>query len=426
MKITDIVFKEYEDVKVLEGFNTKAMPKKPKWHLQVLAWCLSFPETLSVRAKVQKHRMEGLEGPYIMLCNHNSFIDFKVATKAVFPRRSNYIVAIDGFIGREDLMIKVGCFMKRKFESDIMIVRQIKHSLYKNKVICQIYPEARYSLVGTQSVLPDSLGKLAKMMKVPVVTLISHGHHLRQPFWNLKKRKIRTTTDMTQILTKEDLSKLSVEEINARIKEAFVYDDYQYQLDNKIAVKEPFRAEGLHKPLYMCPHCGQEHVMTSKGTKIWCTNCHETYEMDIYGRLSNQNNTIFSHIPDWFEWQRTKVHEEILSGAYQVELKVQVDLLQNSDGFYRIGEGILTHDDKGFTLKVGDLIVEKGTAEAFGVHIEYDYYGRGDGISFTKNQDTFYVYPLEHFNVTKLHFAVEEMYDIKRYENLNDKDDRSA
>lgn len=188
MKITDIVNKDYGEVKQLRDFNVKQMPRKPKWYLQGLSWILSFPETFMVRSEIKKYKMDGVKGPYLMLCNHNSFIDFKVATRAIFPKRANYVVAIDGFIGREELMLNVGCFMKRKFVSDPVIVRQIRHSLHKNKVICQIYPEARYSLVGTNSVLPESLGKLAKMMRVPVVTFISHGHHLRQPFWNLKKR----------------------------------------------------------------------------------------------------------------------------------------------------------------------------------------------------------------------------------------------
>ena len=191
----------------------------------------------------------------ILLCNHNSFLDFKVATRAIFPKRSTYIVAIDGFIGREGIMTNVGCIKKRKFVSDTAIIRQIKYSLETHKTICQIYPEARYSLVGTNSEIPESLSKLIKLTQYPVVSLISHGHHLRQPFWNLKRRKLKTTTDMTYILSPQKIKELSVEEINKIVNDTFQYNDYKYQLDNSIHIKESFRAEGLHKPLYKCPHC---------------------------------------------------------------------------------------------------------------------------------------------------------------------------
>lgn len=412
MKITDIVHKSKTEVALLPSFDMKSMPKKAKWYLQVLAWILAFPETFAVHSKITKHNMKGCKGPYIMLCNHNSFLDFKVATRAVFPKSSSYIVAIDGFIGRESLMRNVGCIMKRKFVSDAQIVRQIKYSLIDNHTTCQIYPEARYSLVGTTSVLPDSLGKLVKLLKHPVVTLISHGHHLRQPFWNLLKRKVRTKTDMTQIITKEEIQTLSVDEINQRIREAFQYDDYAYQLKEKIKIDVPFRAEHLHKPLYMCPHCSTEHQMTSKGSKLWCKNCMETYEMNEYGQLHNLNgNTIFSHIPDWFEWEREQVRKEIERKEYQVTLDVNIDILQNSDGFYRLGKGILIHNEKGFFLKGPDFEVEKPSQAAFGVHIEYDYFGRGDGLSFSTLEDTFYMYPLnQDYSVTKFHFAAEEIY----------------
>ena len=419
MKITDIVYKSVEEVRQMQRFDMTAMPKRAKWYLQLLAWFLALPETFTVKSQIIRHNMEGLKGPFILLCNHNSFLDFKVATRAVFPKRSTYIVAVDGFIGREKIMRNVGCFMKRKFVSDISLVKQVKHSLEVNKTVTQIYPEARYSLVGTNSMLPESLGKLIKLLKYPVVTLIAHGHHLRQPFWNLKKRKVQTSADMTQIIKENEIQYLSVEEINNRIKNSFQYDDYRYQLDENIKITEPFRAEGLHKPLYVCPHCKTEFKMNSKGTKIWCEHCNETYEMDELGRLNNTNgNTIFSHIPDWFEWQRKQVKQEIIDGKYDVELEVEIDMLPNSTGYYRIGKGILKHNSNGFELIANNLHIQKPVISNFGVHIEYDYFGRGDGISFSTNDDTFYLYPVnQEYSVTKFHFAAEELFKLNSNKN---------
>lgn len=415
MKITDIVSTSYKDVKEMNQFDLTSMPKKPKWVLQIVAWMLSFPETFIVHSKIKKVNMKGVKGPYLLLCNHNSFLDFKVATRAIFPKRSNYIVAIDGFIGREAVMRNVGCFMKRKFVSDITLAKQVKHVLHENRVICQIYPEARYSLVGTSSPLPDSLGKLIKWLDVPVVTLISHGHHLRQPFWNLKKRQVKTQSVLTHLLSKEDIKKMDVNSINQKIKESFIYDDYQYQRDHQIKITESFRAKGLHKPLYQCPHCLKEHVMISKDNLLMCEVCGETYEMDEYGQLSNTHTpSKFTHIPDWFEWQRAMVREEIDKGVYDVELEVWVDVLPNSTGFYRVGKGILKHNQNGFVLTHDEFEVKKSVQSNFGVHIEYDYFGRGDGISFSTNDETFYMYPIKQdYSVTKFHLAAEELY--KKY-----------
>ena len=100
------------------------------------------------------------------------------------------MVAIDGFIGREGLLRKVGCLCKRKFTNDIVLIRHLQRVI-SNGDIAVIYPEARYSLCGTTAVLPESLGKMCKLFKVPVVTLITKGHHINSPFWNLHDRKVR-------------------------------------------------------------------------------------------------------------------------------------------------------------------------------------------------------------------------------------------
>lgn len=419
MKITDIEYKTLNDLNGMSRFDLTSMPKKPKWYLQVLAWSLSFPELLSTRPKINKHSMKDLKGPYILLCNHNSFVDFKVVTKAIFPRRANYIVAVDGFIGREKLMRNVGCLGKRKFVSDSIIIRQIKHTLEVNKVICEIYPEARYSLVGTNSMLPDSLGKMIKLLGYPVVTLISHGHHLRQPFWNLNKRKIRTSTDMTKTLDRNDIENMSSSDINDVIRKAFVYDDYKYQFENNIKISYINRAKNLHKVLYQCPHCKTEFRMNSDKSQIWCEHCDTLYNMDELGKLSSNNKeTIFTHIPDWFEWQREQVKNQIKNDNYKINLEVEVDVLQNSDGFYRLGVGKFKHNQDGLSLhgiyEGEELSVRRSPKANFGIHIEFDYFGRGDGFSFSTKDNTYYLYPTnKDFSVTKLHFSVEELYKLE-------------
>jgi ribosomal protein L37AE/L43A len=368
--------------------------------------------------------MEGVNPPYILLGNHNSFSDFKVVTKAIFPHGANYVISVDGFINREKLLRNVGGICKRKFINDIFLVKNINYSLKQNKTILIMYPEARYSHVGTTAILPESLGKMIKLMKFPVVTLLCHGNHLRQPIWNLRKRKVKATADMTQILKKEDLEKLSVSEINHIIEKSFIYDDYKYQKENKIAIKEDFRAEGLHKVLYQCPVCKKEGEMDSKGNKIWCKKCGKAYEMSVYGELTAlSGKTEFSHIPDWYEWQRQNVKEEIMRGEYSLEIPVNIDSLPNSKGFYRLGEGVLKHDEKGFllTAKFGDVdfSLHKPVLENYSVHIEYDYFGKGDAVSLSTQNDTFYLFPINIKNIiTKIHFAVEELFKQAKVKRL--------
>ena len=120
--------------------------------------------------------------------------------------------------------------------------------------------------------MPQSLAKLVKHLHIPVATFLTKGHHINSPFWNLEKRGNRTEADLKLIMTKDDVEKLSVEEINEIITKEFIYDDFKWQYDNKVSVKYKNRAKGLHKVLYHCPNCNTEYMMNSEGTQIFCTN----------------------------------------------------------------------------------------------------------------------------------------------------------
>jgi 1-acyl-sn-glycerol-3-phosphate acyltransferase/ribosomal protein L37AE/L43A len=395
-----------------DRFDMLKKPIRQRHFLRPITWLISYPAVWAHRSKITKIGMQGLKPPYLLLCNHNSFFDFKVMTAALFPHRANYLVAIDGFIGREWLMRNVGCICKRKFTSDTVMVRHMKR-VAENGDVVVLYPEARYSLCGTNAVLPESLGKLAKLLKIPVVTLIMHGHHVNSPFWNIKNRKVKhTEAVLTQLVTKDEIEKLDYKEINARIDTIFKYDDFAWQKDRNVRISYHDRAKGLHKVLYQCPNCHTEYRMASEGSKLWCNSCNKQWEMSEYGELSALNGkTEFTHIPDWYEWERSQVRNEIERGAYRFESDVTVDSLPNAKGFINLGKGKLIHDINGFLLE-GEYegtpySVSINSKALYSCHIEYNYLGnRGDCVDlFPKGED---------FSVTKIALATEEIYNLLR------------
>ena len=349
--------------------------------------------------------------------NHNSYYDLMVLEKAILPNRCNYIVAIDGFIKREWLLRSIGGICKRKFTNDVNLLRQIR-KVINNGDIMVIYPEARYSLCGTKAIVPKSNAALAKAFKVPLVTLTTHGDHIVEPFYNPKRRKIKgLEATLECIATKEEVEKLSVDELDARLQKALEYDDYAWLKESGILLTDKDRAKGLHKVLYQCPHCRTEYEMSSEGTQIKCNHCGKTYEMDEHGELhALEGETEFPHIPDWYEWERNNVRKEVREGKYHFECPVRVDALPNAKGYIDLGMGTLVHDMNGFTLKGRykdeDYEVTLLAKDHYSVHIEYEYLGKfGDCVDLNTLNDTFYVYPkCEKFSVTKMSLACEELY----------------
>jgi len=332
---------------------------------------------------------------------------------------ANYVVAIDGFIGREWLLRNVGCICKRKFTNDTNLIKNLKKVIDMGNVAV-IYPEARYSLCGTTAVLPHSLGKLAKFLNVPVVTLICHGHHVNSPFWNTSRDRgvCPTEARFKQLLTKEQVETLDVDTINQHIVDEFQYDDFAWQKQRGIRICDEKRAEGLHRVLYKCPNCLSEHDMTSSGSRIACTACGKEWEMTEYGELrAIKGDTEYPHIPDWYEWERLNVRQEVEAGSYSSGvLSVVVDSLPNSKGFIRLGHGTLIHDMNGFRVEVIDSDGQrhemiKDVASLYSCHIEYQYlFKHGDCLDLSTLQDTWYIYPKGQFSVTKMALATEELH----------------
>lgn len=369
--------------------------------------------------------------PHIVLCNHMNRLDFLFLTsKERVKRKFNYVISIDGVMDaditiflQEFIMRNYGAIIKRKFTNDLRLIKNIKKSVNDLKQDMIMYPEARYTLEGRLSTLPESLGKMIKLFGIPVETCTMHGNYVRTPQWH--KRKIKDKfpliANIKGLLTKEEISNLSVEEINGKLKDALYFNEYDFIKENNIKITDNRRAEGLHRILYQCPCCKKEFSMQSGSTKIWCNNCQTKWIYNEDGSLSclNKDET-FTNVPDWFDWERENVKNQIENGTYYFNDEVNVYGLPNTKKWIKLGKGHLTHSiNEGYKLTYfdGDEKVEivRKPKEMYSCHIEYAYRKCGDCLDISTDEDTFFVNPVTYDNVlTKFHFATEEIYKYHR------------
>ena len=403
-------------------YNTAKQPIRQPIIIVWLIWLLSKFALMGKKYKVEKINMQGLKPPYMMLSNHMYFVDFELCVMGTLPHRVNNVVSIDGYYRRPWLMELIGAICTRKFTMDLGLVKSIRKVLKRGDIL-SMYPEARYSPCGTTSYMPESLGKLIKLNKVPVVAVVHHGNYLHSPFWNYrKKRKVPLYTTMTQILTAEQVKSMTADEINDAVKAALTYDEYRYQKENGIKICEPFRAEGMHKILYQCPECMTESKMASEGTEIFCTHCGKRWNLNEDGTLSAlEGETRFTHVPDWFEWEREQVRQQVKSGQYSFMDEVEVYSMPRCWRFMKLGKATLTHDaENGFVLKGNyrdsDYEIRRKPLDSNSLHIEYDYcYIKPfDCVDISTENDSFYCYPAKENVVTKLAFATEEIYQMHK------------
>ena len=419
MKIK-IIKKSYSDV-ISSSPKKRFVPKKPDVFFRSLLKLVSLPDLMVTHFKCDKIDMDklGKREPCLFLMNHSSFIDLEIAASILYPRPFNRIATTDSFVGKSWLMRQIGCIPTKKFVSDIGLIRDMKYTVEKLHSSVVMYPEASYSFDGTNTVLPDSLGGCLKLLGVPVVMIRTYGAFTRDPLYNgLQRRKVRVSAEMKYLLSPEQIKQSSAEDLNEILKREFTIDNFAWQKENEVRIKEVFRADYLHRALYKCPHCKTEGEMLGKGITLKCNECGAEYEMDELSVLKATNtDTAFSHVPDWYAWQRKCVREEIESGEYHLSTPVRILMGVDTKHIYDVGEGVLTHSAEGFHLVGcdGELDYTQKVQASYSLYSDFNWYEVGDVICIGNSKALYYCLPQSpDVPVAKVRIAAEELYKLKK------------
>jgi 1-acyl-sn-glycerol-3-phosphate acyltransferase len=293
-----VIEKSYDEISHINGFKYKK-PKRRSLLFNYLIRVLSFTELKKSNFKYTMVNMDKLpKKPCLVLMNHSSFIDGKILFKILKSKKFNIVTARDSYIQKDLLMRTIGCIPTNKFMNDLQLIKDIQYCLNDLKSSVVLFPEAGYSFDGTKTVLPKSLGKLCKLLKVPVISIITSGAYTNNPLYNnLKRRKVDISAKVNLLFNEEDINNLSIDEINSKINNEFSFDAFKWQLENKIKITEDFRADSLNRILYKCPHCLTEGKMVGQGIELTCKHCGKTHILNEYGQLEGKDFTpIFSHI----------------------------------------------------------------------------------------------------------------------------------
>ncbi len=409
---------DYEQVMKLPSWEHEK-PKKPSKLLEGIGRIALGGELKKVSFSCEKIDMDKAgDGPWMILMNHCSFTDLSIAFEVLKGRPFSIVCTSDALVGKKWLMRNLGCIPTRKFVSDITLISDMDHALNVNKASVLMYPEAGYSLDGTGTTIPRRIGVLLKKLKHPVVMISTRGAFTRDPLYNnLQKRDVKVTCTMKCLFTPDELANTKVREIDEVLDKEFTFDYFRWQQENKIEIDEPFRADGLNRILYKCPHCMSEGQTVGKGITLKCNECGAEYELDTLGYLKGINvEPKFTHVPDWFAWEREQIKEELESGTYVLDVPCDIAILKDSKALYMVGSGHLHHDVNGFTLDGcdGRLHYEQSSAASYSVNSDYFWYEIGDIVSIGTNDCLYYCFPKEGDIVAKTRLAAEELYKIAK------------
>ena len=418
MKITTRTL-PYEEVLKLPRLQHKD-PRMPSKFLAAVVRIVCEPTLRNIKFSYTTERMDLVgDQPCLILMNHCSFTDMKLAFGIFYPRPLGIVTSVDamsGILGK--LMRILGCTPTHKYVADMTLMKDLKYMLKTNKTSVLMYPEAGYSFDGRATTLPRRMGLLMKRLGVPVVTVITEGAFARDPLYNmLQIRKVKVSAHVKCLATAEEIKEKSVDELDALLEEAFSFDNFAWQRDNKVSIDVPFRADGLHRILYKCPCCGEEGRMEGKGIHLTCHACGKKWKMDEYGQLAAlEGETEFPHIPDWYTWERKCVRKELEDGTYRLDEEVRISIQVNLNGVCDIGRGRLVHDLDGFHLigADGKLDYKQSPVASHTLYSDYYWYEIGDVIGIGDNEFSYFCFPNENVSVSKVRLATEELYKMKK------------
>ena len=416
----------YEQVMALPARKLQK-PVKPAMFWRWLIKTLAKSDLRATHFKCNYIGMDklGKKEPCLVLMNHSCFMDLEIAETVLYPRPLNIICTSDGFVGKNWLMRHIGCIPTNKFIADFVMVKNMKYAVEKLKSSVLMYPEASYSFDGTATPLPETLGRCLKLLNVPVVMIRTYGAFARNPLYNnLQVRKVDVSADVKYLLSPEEIQQKSVEELNEILKREFTFDNWKWQQENNVVINEPFRADCLNRVLYKCCVCGAEGRMEGKGTELKCGHCIAKWELTENGFLNLKsedcqvdikNSNTFTHVPDWYNWQREQVRQEIKEGLYRIDADVDIYMMVDTKAIYKVGDGHLTHDLNGFVLDGcnGKLHYEQKPKASYSLYSDYYWYEIGDMICIGDMKILYYCFPKNTGDiVAKARIATEELYKL--------------
>ena len=240
---------------------------------------------------------------------------------------------------------------KRMFDADVGTVMGIMRAKGEGNVIV-LFPEGRMNAAPHSYPVNPGTAGLIKRLGIPVYCVTGNGAALADPKWYKGFRRGVIDVKTSKVLSAEEISNLSVEDISEIVDKAIYHDDEKAMAGLRYPAKDTVK--GLDSILYKCPECGAEFSLTAENYRVSCSACGFSTELtDSYRFTSGKMRSI----NEWFYWQIDMLD---LGGVMEEDIKIgAVDKKGNMD--MNAGEGHIRLDKNRLSLK----------GKVFGEDIEY-------------------------------------------------------
>jgi len=244
---------------------------------------------LKLRFNYEYEDLEDVEGPYLLLANHNLELD--PAFVGVAAKKHLYFVASEHIlrkgIGTWLLMTFFKPIIHMKGKQGLNTIKEMLQTLKVGHSVC-IFPEGNRSFNGVTGEILPSIGKVARRSGAKLVTYRIEGGYLAQPRWSTSLRRGKMRGRLIQVYTPEELKQMTDEQVGTAICRDLYEDAYVTQEREQAAFKGKNLALGMESTLFACPVCGKMGKMHTDDISLYC-DCGFRAVYDVYGYLTDES-----------------------------------------------------------------------------------------------------------------------------------------
>lgn len=295
--------------------NVNTYKKPSKFWYGIFYVICKFISWFGFNLKIEKNEIKDKKGPYLLLANHESVIDF-INLCAASKHRHHFVMSNSFYqsMGRiiTPIISQVRAIPKQQFQTSFTDLKQMRRVINNNMPLV-LYPAGLMSENGNSTPIPKGTAKAVKWFNVDVYVAITQGSYLTKPKWGKKYRRGKIKMSITKLLDIEQINQMTEEEISTLLSNTLDFDSYENQEKNMIVHKGSENIKGLENVLYICPKCKQEFTMIYKDKKIRCSNCDNAASADKYGFLiqEKEGDVIYKHPSKWAKFIEQSIYDQI-------------------------------------------------------------------------------------------------------------------